>query len=185
MGKKISAFTELTTALGENVVAIVNGAKTYKITFDNLFKGVVKKIETGLLSMKSGISAPISLGTTFTKIPFAGVVATDMSNGHITYTNDSIGFVSNGSYTIVAFGSIEAPNNVDIIFSYFLDGVELNPDAHPEFLGRGVDTGIPVSDSITADFTAGQVLEIRAKASTAGDIVILYSNTSVEKKVFS
>jgi len=185
MGKKISAFTELTTALGENVVAIVNGSKTYKITFDNLFKGVVKKVETGLLSMKSGISAPIALGTTFAKIPFAGAVVTDMSNGHITYLNDRITFVSSGNYTIIAFGSIEAQNNVDIVFSYFLDGVELNIDAHPIFIGRGAGRGIPISDSITADFTAGQVLEIHAKASTAGDITILYSNTSVEKKVFS
>ena len=119
MGRKISLFDELTTALNGSLIAIVEGTKTYKITFANLLKGVVKTADTGMISTTNVAKPTISLTTTFAKIPYGGIVSIDESNGHIAFADNRNSIGTNGVYALRTFASVGIPNNVDVEFSFF------------------------------------------------------------------
>lgn len=185
MGFKISALVELLTGqTNDDLIPIVNAGATKKIKFSTLFKNYVDKRSTGILGLTNVTKPVFSLTTEFKKIGYGGIVSLDQSNGHITFFEDRNTLNTDGTYAIRTFGSAGIANNIDVEFSFYKNGEQVNPDSNPIFTGKGVTKPIPISNGAVLEFLAGEYLEIWAKASTATDMTLYHSASSIEKKVF-
>jgi hypothetical protein len=147
---------------------------------------VAPKSETGMMAFGNSGDLVLSLTTSFQKVALFDVTLVNSPRGHMTYDapNKKATLNTDGVYKFRADGSIEAPTNDEIEFTFYVNGVQFNPSSNPIFTGRGAGKPIGISAQLSYGFTAGDTIEIYAKSSASGTTTVKAFNYSIEKTTY-
>ena len=193
MDKKTSQLTELLKAdvTNDDVLAIVNAAQSKKIKISTIFSLVTDMINAaisafqqsfGILVLSASTTLSSTLGTAFTKIQVVDSTAFDISNGSMAhdFVNFNTTILKDGIYDLSLFSSLVAPQNSVITLARYKNDQPI-AGATLEFIGNGTKR-VTVNGELYVQLSAGDVIDVRAKADTAAvDLDVLAAQLRIEK----
>jgi hypothetical protein len=147
----------------------------------------VDKTSQGILAAATTVVTTQPLTTSYQKIGWVDSVYVNETNGHMAYDNlnKRLVFNTTGIYQIQAQANVAAGNGRELTFKWYRNGVEFETTLPAVYIAKGANSPIPVSDSRVFVATAGDYLEVFAKADSATDLIIKSSGISVIKSCCS
>ena len=184
-----AGLPQLTNAVATNSTSIAdNSTDIISLTADTAANtaALVTLNDVGLLSLARLTPTTVGLTTSYQAIGFADNVNIDASRGCFSYNavSHQVTVLKDGIYNLIANGSIEGSAGIRFEFTYFVNGIDLLPGAAPGFTTEGAGDPVAVADNRFLQLTTGDVIDIRAKRQTDGDLTIVASSLSIEKLGF-